>query len=66
MDHFEFSSIYNHCGVMADCSRKTLKKKSFFAFFPVPKGFIATSTEVLCSNSWNLADWKSIVVHYLP
>jgi len=52
----EFSSIYNHCGVLAAWSRKTLKKKSVFRSIgkndplwenyqnSVPKGFIATPT----------------------
>jgi len=54
----EFSSIYNHCGVMA-AGGKTLKNIHFFAFFgkttlrenfqnSVPKGFIATPIDVLC------------------
>jgi len=29
----EFPSIYNNCGVMANCRRKTLKKKSFCCVF---------------------------------
>jgi len=59
----EFSSIYNHCGVMAAGSRKMLKKLFFFCVFlekndlllensqnSVPKRFIATRIDVLCSN----------------
>ena len=57
----EFPSIYNHCGVMAAWSRKTLEKIHFLRFWKndpirgkfqncVPKGFIPTPIDVLCSN----------------
>jgi len=54
----EFLWIYNHCGVMAAWSRKTLKNGIFWVFLndPLPlqnsvqKGFIVTPIEVLCSN----------------
>jgi len=57
----EFSSNNKHCGVMAAWSLKTLKKSNFLRFLkndplrqnfqnPVPKGFIATPIDVLCSN----------------
>ena len=61
----DFPSIYNHCGVMAALSRKTLKKFDFCVFWKndplsenfrnsVPKEFIATPIEI------------GNVVHYLP
>jgi len=56
----KFPWIYNHCGVMAAWSRKTLKNAFFCVFLKWPlresfqnsvqKGFIVTPIEVLCSN----------------
>jgi len=46
-----------------------LKKLIFFAFCGktiVPKVYITTPINVMCSISRNLADGKSAVVHYLP
>jgi len=54
-------SIYNHCRVMAAWSRKTLKKIDFLSFLKndplrenfwnsVPKVFIASPIDVVCSN----------------
>jgi len=57
----KYPLIYNHCGVMVACSRKTLKTM-FFRFLwkndpllehfqnLVPKGFIAIPIDALCSN----------------
>jgi len=65
----EFPSICNHSGVMASWSRKT---SNFFAFFLkndplrenyqnfVPKGFLATLIDVLCSNFVKLGWRKSV------
>jgi len=57
----EFLSLCNHCGVMAAWNRKTLKKIDFLRFLgkdplqenfqnSVPKGFITTPIDVMCSN----------------
>ena len=57
----EFTSIYKYCVVMATWSLKTLKNQFFCVFLEndtlpenfqnsVPKGFIATLIDVLCSN----------------
>ena len=57
----EFSPIYDHCGVMAAWSRKRLKNSIFLRFWKndplrencqnsVPKWFITTPIDVLCSN----------------
>jgi len=54
----EFPAICNHCRVTAAWSRKTLNCFTFFNFFvffwkkqtSVPKVFIATPIDVLCSN----------------
>jgi len=49
----KFSSIYNHCGGITAWSRKTLPKNNpVRANFQnsVPKGFIATPIDALCSN----------------
>jgi len=73
----EFSSIYNHCGVMDVWSLR--RKKINFSFFwtndhlrknfhnSVPKRFIATPINVLSSNFMKSA-WQEVdkVVRYLP
>jgi len=58
----EFPSICNHCRLKAAWSHKTLKEFKLFAFLEkrplgenfqnsVPKQFITTPIDVLCSNS---------------
>jgi len=76
----KFLLIYNHCGVIAAWSRKTLKKLqiNFLGFVEshplrgnfqnsVPKGFITTLMGVLCSNFTKFG-WREIseIVHCLP
>jgi len=65
----EFSSMCHCCGVMAAWSRKNFQ---FFAFFgkktnSVPKRFIATPIDVLCSNFVKYGRREiGKVVRYLP
>jgi len=74
----EFPSICNRCGVMAAWSRKTLKKMSNSCVFEnndpsrktysVPKGFIVSPNDMLCSNfvkfGWRVkVNVKSCVVY---
>jgi len=68
-----WDTVYNHCGVMAAWSHKTLRKNHFFAFLwekfqnAVLKGFIATPIDVLCSNFVKFGRQEiGMVVRYLP
>jgi len=69
----EFPSIYNHCGVMAAWSRKTLKKIRFICRFLEKRPPYGKMCNILFRKnssrhrstccvqiSWNLADGKSV------
>jgi len=53
----EFPSIWNHCGVMAAWSRKTMKKNHFCVFWN--KRPVAGKFSKFCSDSFHrLTDWR--------